>query len=186
MIIGSLIIRPSITMSTMGEYDMKYFDKTLANTDKCIENAVKSVGTARDKVQIAVVSMVYTGQKHRDIRVLKKQASTLIEGCKGLNLVGLVDCLADHGAIVNDDGIVGWDLNKLDLDKIKTEGKEWYTYKPQHPYKGFSKVERVDALIAAAVKARKDAANDPEKAKLVDADDDFMDSLKAFRATLVA
>jgi hypothetical protein len=143
---------------------IRYNEKTLANTGKCIEKAIASVGKARDDVQIAYVSIVHHGVNHNDKRYLTKYAKELVAGTVGLNQKGLVDALVSQGAEVDEKaGIVGWSTDKLNLDRAKE--KEWWKFKPQNPYEGYS---LEDALKAVYSRANKELA---KKAKWAASDD---------------
>lgn len=157
---------------------VSYRENVICNVDRCIDDAITSTVTARKKVQIAIVSIVYCAQKDGDTRKPKQWAEKLIDGTTGLNQRGIVEAFKRQGAIVVDgEGITGWDTSKLDLQDAKDT--YWWTLKPQNPWGGLDLHALLHKLVTQADGAIEKTEKDPSLSDKVNIDPDMLAVLKA-------
>lgn len=147
---------------------IKYvFAKNAADLEKIQATAVKSVQSARVKVQIAAVATIRHAWEHGDYTYAQKLVDALGNTING---AALVEWFKVYGGLTTgDEGFTGWSGKKHIEDRFEdAKGKMWWELKVKNPFKGYSLEDALQKVLADHAKIVKgmDKMNDEEKAKV--------------------
>lgn len=127
---------------------VKYvFAKNAADLEKIQSIAVKSVASARVKVQIAAVATIRHAWEHGDWTYAQKLVDALGNTING---AALVEWFKVYGGLESsDEGFTGWKGKKHIEDKFEeAKSKMWWELKVKNPFKGYSLEEALKKVIA--------------------------------------
>jgi len=144
---------------------------------KAVDSAIKGAKSARDRVQKAINLILIHAKNHGDY----SEAQRLVDGIEGMNRVAVVAFFVELGGLVVTNGkFSGWSGAKFIVDNTEAiNSTKFWEFKPDRPFTGFDLNKRILALVAQAERMAQDAANDPEKAKVIDIDVEKLTALRA-------
>ena len=147
---------------------IKYvFAKNAADLEKIQASAVRSVQSARVKVQVAAVATIRHAYDHGDW----SYAAKLVEALGNtINGKALVEWFKMYGGLkVNDEGFTGWSGKQFIEDNFEAaKSTMWWELKAQSPFKGFDLEDALKRVIAQhhKVVANMDGMSEEDKAKV--------------------
>lgn len=147
---------------------IKYvFAKNAADLEKIQATAVKSVQSARVKVQIAAVATIRHAWEHGDYTYAQKLVDVLGNTING---AALVEWFKVYGGLTTgDEGFTGWAGKKHIEDNFEdAKGKMWWDLAPRNPFKGYSLEDALQKVLAGHAKIVKgmDKMTEEDKAKV--------------------
>lgn len=124
------------------------------SVDKAIEEAIVSLKTMRQRVQIAAVAVLMHAEKHGDY----SKAQVLVEGLgNGINKASLQKWFVDFGGLAIDEesgNFSGWkgkEYIREQFENAKTTA--WWEMKQAPAYKGFDLKAELGKVVERAEKA---------------------------------
>ncbi|MNU58853.1 hypothetical protein D3C71_480000 [compost metagenome] len=147
---------------------IKYiFAKDVTELEAIQASAVKAVGQARVKVQIAAVATLQHAAKHGDWTFAGKLVTALGNTVNGK---ALIEFFKVYGGLKTDEtGFIGWSGAKFIEDKFQeAKAKMWWELKVSNPFAGWSLEDRLQQILKEhkTIEAKLLKLDDADKAKV--------------------
>lgn len=176
-------------------HTMKYIlPKTAEELKKVTDSAVRSAKTMREKIQLALVAILYHAHKHGDYTSASRFANEFnIDVGMGVNRKAIVDFFEKFGGLIlctedaNKNGFTSWEGKEFIRDNFQdAQACMWWTLKPEAPFKALSMEASALAFIAQIRKTRQQAVTLKQEGKEDEASQVVLDVEDSTMSTLMA